>query len=59
MQKSQIKCKKEINMENLIKELQRLAKNLANIETNSNSAVGILHELNDALEKNAPTEITH
>lgn len=46
-------------MENLIKELQRLAKNLANIETNSNSAVGILHELNDALEKNAPTEITH
>lgn len=46
-------------MENLIKELQRLAKNLANIETSSNNAVGILHELNDALEKNAPTEITH
>ncbi len=45
-------------MENLIKELQRLAKNLANIETNNNSAVGILHELNDALEK-TPTEITH
>lgn len=46
-------------MENLIKELQRLAKNLANIETNSNNAVSILHELNDALEKNTPTEITH
>jgi hypothetical protein len=41
---------------NLVKELQRLAKNLANIETNNNNAVGVLHELNDALE-NPPVEI--
>lgn len=43
-------------MRNLVKELQRLAKNLANIETNNNNAVGVLHELNDALE-NPPVEI--
>lgn len=43
-------------MRNLVKELQRLAKNLANIETNNNNAVGVLHELNNALE-NPPVEI--
>ena len=41
---------------NLVKELQRLAKNLANVETTNNNAVGVLHELNDALE-NPPVEI--
>lgn len=41
---------------NLVKELQRLAKNLANIETNNNNAVGVLYELNNALE-NPPVEI--
>lgn len=43
-------------MRNLVKELQRLAKNLANIETNNNNAVGVLYELNNALE-NPPVEI--
>lgn len=43
-------------MGNLVKELQRLAKNLANIETNNNNAVSVLHELNDALE-NPPVKI--
>lgn len=37
-------------MRNLVEELQRLTKNLANIETNNNNAVGVLHELNNALE---------
>lgn len=41
---------------NLVKELQRLAKNLANIETNNNNAVGVLYELNNALE-NPPVKI--
>lgn len=43
-------------MKSLVKELQRLAKNLANIETNNNNAVGVLYELNNALE-NPPVEI--
>lgn len=40
---------------NLVKELQRLTKNLTDIETNNNNAVGVLYELNNALE-NPPLE---
>lgn len=41
-------------MKSLVKELQKLAKNLANIETNNNNAVGVLYELNDALTGQLP-----